>query len=112
MAARRWEQATNIMPLLNSAREFWEALEQFRDSGKLVVATFFAEDCYACKSLHPVRKGGCGWVGPGVLRSCARLGGVDCCACKSLRPARGCCGWGRPRVLQSCARLGGVECYA
>lgn len=44
------------MPLMGSVQQFEEQLERHGD--KLVVAALFSEECYVCKSLHPVRVGG------------------------------------------------------
>ena len=44
------------MPLMGSVQQFEEQLERHGD--KLVVAALFSEECYVCKTLHPVRVGG------------------------------------------------------
>lgn len=38
---------------MSSVQQFHDHLEHAKDRGQLLVATFFTEDCYVCKSLHP-----------------------------------------------------------
>jgi len=43
------------MPLLNSPEEFMEQVQSSQAAGQLMIVKFFSEECYACKSIAPVR---------------------------------------------------------